>query len=246
MTAALTDEQKKARKRISEAARRERIRQRRLSDPEFAEEWRRKQRAKNVKDWAAVKADPERLEKERARNVERRTAIKADPEMLEKERSRYKINQARFHERIRQKRLTDPEYDEKYRRWSRARNVKRFAKIKADPLAYAQKLRKNAEYKRIKRRSTARSDLSRGINPALRDSTYAALFSLVSPGHPERDDLISEAFVKLLEGEASTPAEALKLGSREHYRKFADRRQTRSLDEKSKFTGMSLYDKIGA
>jgi len=157
-------------------------------------------------------------------------------------------------------------------RSTRLKNAKRYAKIKADPQLYAEKLQAAAKYTHLKlqtdpawraayldrkarwekarnkaRKNTIRqSDVSQTINPALRDSTYAALYALVGPRHPERDDLISEAMVKLLEGEAATPAEALKLGSREHYRKFADRHRLRSLDEKSKRTGMCLYDVIGA
>lgn len=246
MTSTLTDEEKKARRSGYNARYREKKRQERLNDPEYGEEY---------------------LRKRAASNFERREAIKADPEMREKYKAREKIYNSPRREKTLQRRLNDPEFAEQYRRRRRVEAIALYAKVKADPEAYAEKLRQSAEYKRNRRRTdpafraserekrvrdagrvyeASRSDVMRGINPALRDSTYAALFSLVSPGHPERDDLISEAMVKLLEGEASTPAEALKLGSREHYRKFADRRRTRSLDEKSKFTGMSLYDVIGA
>lgn len=143
-------------------------------------------------------------------------------------------------ERIRKKKENNPNYAR-----DKARKTK--ARIYADPVLYAKWLAWNREYYRRKHGSAKieQDDCAAQMRKGLRDDV---LYSSVWACLPERlqidikEDIASEAIVLILTGEASTPAEAVKMG-RKALNRATSSFGTISLDQ-PRYDGRSWHDTL--
>ncbi|MCL4069016.1 hypothetical protein M3484_20880 [Pseudomonas sp. GX19020] len=159
----------------------------------------------NPDDWAKL------LERNRVNRAR-------DPERLKRQNEVRRIRAFHLREAVR----SNPEKLERLRQYHRQYYHKRIS-TEAGLIKVIAARRKAEEKRKTARASIARYQVRSPQIPqnlALRNTLYKQIWALI-PANDSRDDIASEAMIALLTGEAATPAEAVKIGRKAHYRVFS-------------------------